>query len=656
MGLIAAPGPSMIASWSPLPACAACRLGWKAASDLDGLDPYLAWADATGFLAYGDIPAGQALPFLLELERTGAHASAGIAASPLFQALQPGLQYADVHARSLQGSCATITALVQPGYVLRLRDASDAGGEKLQLRAQLALPSVTALVQAPAAITPGTRTTIAVIDDGLPFAHAKFRQWDGKAWHTRVRYFWDQGRDASGGWRVPGDLGYGRELDAAAIDALMKAATRANGTLDEDAVYAAAGYERMRHRSTHGSVVADIAAGAPDPLHPGAKPDAACQADLVFIQLPRTAVDDFAAGALEAFIVDALRYTDARSGGRPLAINLSYGTFAGPHDGTSLLDVAFDAFLAGRDDCVLVVPAGNTRDTRTHAYVQLDGKATQALRWQVQPDDATDTFMEVWLPGAPPNPVKVRLLPPGTDPGISENLIPFIGASDARIGCDAAGRPVCGVLHPARCATGRNGTMVLAAIAPTRARPGRAAAPAGTWTVQLRTTGAPVKVHAWIERDDGSLATGGKQSRFEEGSAALSEACTLGSFSHADAIVVVGGCIDDERGPRPLTAYTGCGPSRVPGARTGPDAVAGSEESVTLTGLRAAATHSGDSVRLAGTSVAAPVVVRQAVNGVLAAGSGRSSAQVKAALLDLAKEPDAGEPQEHVGRGRFKSR
>ena len=49
----------------------------------------------------------------------------------------------------------------------------------------------------------------------------------------------------------------------------------------------------------------------------------------------------------------------------PLAVNISYGTFAGPHDGSSLLESALDELLAmGRKNFAIVLAAGNARRER----------------------------------------------------------------------------------------------------------------------------------------------------------------------------------------------------------------------------------------------------------------------------------------------------
>ena len=80
--------------------------------------------------------------------------------------------------------------------------------------------------------TPST-VIIGVIDDGIAFAHKRFRIGNG----SRVKYFWMQ----DGVYGGPGGkIDYGRELDPTAIQNLMDTHTR-NGSLDEDGLYRAAG-------------------------------------------------------------------------------------------------------------------------------------------------------------------------------------------------------------------------------------------------------------------------------------------------------------------------------------------------------------------------------------------------------------------------------
>src|SRR5205085_6809950 len=109
-------------------------------------------------------------------------------------------------------------------------------------------------------------------------------------------------------------------------------------------------------------------------------PDAAGQAAIIFVQLPRSAVEDTSGGSLTGFVLDALHYIDERTTTRtadneirklPVAINLSYGTFAGPHDGNSIIERAIDEFVERRTECAVVVAAGNAFDKNIHARLSI---------------------------------------------------------------------------------------------------------------------------------------------------------------------------------------------------------------------------------------------------------------------------------------------
>src|SRR5262245_43953223 len=116
-----------------------------------------------------------------------------------------------------------------------------------------------ALAARPAA--PGSPAAVltAVLDEGIAFAHERFR---GLGNRTRIEYFWNQ---EGAGPPPVGLLGlFGTELSAAAIDA---AVTAARG--DEDQVYRTRGdldfaspnYKAVAHRRSHGTHVLDLAAG-----------------------------------------------------------------------------------------------------------------------------------------------------------------------------------------------------------------------------------------------------------------------------------------------------------------------------------------------------------------------------------------------------------
>src|SRR5262245_60456300 len=245
---------------------------------------------------------------------------------------------------------------------------------------------------------------IGVIDDGLAFAHERFRKGNG----TRIEYFWNQ--------LVPGGTGvYLRKsipTTVPPIDTLLGTCRHA-GLVDEDEVYtksrqidyAQSGHKPAAWRVSHGTLAMDLAAGD-DP--------ASVQDDrpIVCVQLPVATTADTSGGTLSAQVRLALDYIIASANQiaadrglppPPIVVNLTYGIFAAPHDGSGLLEAAIDDFIVAReaaDNAALrvVLPSGNSNLLRCHARVSINSGGKKELDWRLQPDDRTESWIEVWLP------------------------------------------------------------------------------------------------------------------------------------------------------------------------------------------------------------------------------------------------------------------
>jgi hypothetical protein len=405
--------------------------------------------------------------------------------------------------------------------------------------------------------------------------------------------------------------------------------------IDEDAVYRAARYADVTARLTHGTHVLDLAAGA-DPMSAIER-----EPKIIFVQLPTQAVEDTSGGSMVTCVIDALRYILDRTGSidpqapatGPLVINLSYGSMAGPHDGSTLLESAMDALLAEskrlnpdgtrRRYVEIVLPAGNNFEADGHALLKLTpSRRSRSLSWQIQPDDSTDTFLELWYDRSAAGRVKVQVTPPG-----GRTCDAPIDTAWALQGAGAAA-PTAAVIHRTRVASGLNDAMVLIALAPTRARdPVAPLADAGIWTVSacLVDDGDPVEVFAWIERDDPTIGSRGspRQSTFvrdrarparnrDYGTASLvRRSITCNSIANGTHTIVVGGCVGGGA-EFEMARYSSAGPARrsAKAKREWPDLVAVCEESLALFGVAAAGTRSGIRARMNGTSVAAPQVCR----------------------------------------------
>ena len=255
---------------------------------------------------------------------------------------------------------------------------------------------------------------IGVIDDGCALFNSK---WSMPSGQSRIVALWDQGQAfAALPWQ-PTAMGYGRQLlnEGNALDILRRKFEA--DSADELRWYEQLGYPRsllggMPER-LHGTHVLDLAAGWPDPLAAFALPGSTADAPLadsaiVFVSLPQLNTEDTTGGSLGLHVLDALRYMvdvrrclrrlDGRAGAPPLVVNISYGTLAGPHDGSSLIEQAIDDFLEHEPDCAVIIGAGNGRTSQCHARLTLAPGDSATLQWLREPDDATDSFAELSWP------------------------------------------------------------------------------------------------------------------------------------------------------------------------------------------------------------------------------------------------------------------
>ena len=157
---------------------------------------------------------------------------------------------------------------------------------------------------------------------------------------------------------------------------------------------------------THGTHVAGIASGSgigsPNLKYKGIAPDA----ELVFVcikhyddDIPPSALSDYVIA--NPAIIDAYQYIFdyAQSVGKPAVINLSWGMHTGPHDGTSLFDLATER-LTGSGK-ILVGAAGNYGDNPMHfeAALRNDTVHTLATEWNRLARDEEQLYLDYWGSG-----------------------------------------------------------------------------------------------------------------------------------------------------------------------------------------------------------------------------------------------------------------
>ena len=601
---------------------------WSVAGALEGSDPYLVWADLSGFAGMGGLPTAMARVMVQ---------------------LDPATTPKEFHSRLRTQALGEVNPLYRgfgsdgPRYCTASVKAGFFGAWRgLQVRRYaLSQPRITGIepqvqYEDMMFVDQGRRVLIGVIDDGLPYLHERFRSRSG----TRIVGFWDQDSDQAAGT-------YLHQSDINKLIARLTAPPPARAS--EARLYEEQRYARMRLTETHGAAVLDLAAG-------GTHHDIAC------VQLPLNTYADSSGGSLAAQALDACHFVRSLAdASQPVVINLSYGGQAGPHDGSGMLEAALDELLTiNPRDLAVVLAAGNSYDADCHARLQLPSRGTLTLHWRVPSSDATESFMELWgadaALGHPGFDVVVK--PPGGQAS------PAIGPGALRVAASKSGNPWCAIVNAALAPKAR--ARALVALAPTVRMDAatRDPAPPGDWEVSITNRGGATTVDAWIERDGPVFRTdiGGKQSTFEdpERRGYVVRAATLSNVASGKLTVVVGAHV---AASGQMSDYSSAGDLAQAGYRAGPDLSAPGDESETRPGIEAAGTRSGYVFRMGGTSAAAPQVARLIADFLASQSAPVANADIKAWLASKAQLDDryyppgdgTAAPPARAGAGRIKT-
>lgn len=459
----------------------------------------------------------------------------------------------------------------------------------------------------------GADVVVGIIDDGCAFAHRDFLRPGTSS--SRVVYLWDQARNpatAANGWVASADLPYGCEItnnpaDARQyIDEAIGHHIGPGALIREDEVYRELGYVHPRvlpALASHGTHVMGIAAGNGTSTmgFEGVAP----AADIVFVQFPTAAIE-MGMAALSLLINDAVAYVFARAAklGKPAVVNISYGGYAGPHDGTSPVEAGIDDLLALPDRAV-VVSAGNGFEADCHAHDTVKpGHSSTPLHWVVHPFDPTLNFMQIWYNGTAK--LELSLTSPG-----GEVLGPVKLGAHLNI-VVAGSADVVGLIdHQTN--VSNNDNRIEITLNPTMDDPTIATAvpaPSGIWTVQLKNVGTAheANVHAWIERDDAGHPGSARRRQSEFVTADADPEFTLASLATGLHTIAVGAY---NTATQEVCRYSACGPTRPTGGhrpRRKPEVCAPAEEEPLGRGVLSASSRKARATRMNGTSASSPHV------------------------------------------------
>ena len=688
------------------------RVDWaSAAGGRTAIDPYVVWAEATNFVDLGVTPTPEMrVPVIIELDNN-------LTAMQFAEFVKnkdkewPWIQTSELYLNPAPGleNTTFCTANVTREFFAELGQNAQSELRQWIKRFELGLPMKPPSATAQGVLTPaaeqelagflrvaaaemagiaeeeGVRSPIVgIIDDGLAFAHERFQQPDGT---TRILYFWNQGYPKSEPLttKVTAVPGYGLEFTKVAIDTLMKK-SRSDGLVDEDLVYRKAGYLEVSRYWAHGTHVMDLACGS-DPREVDAS---SSRIICVQIQPPSRTTRDRSSGWLAIHVLDGLRYILDRASRlappqTPVVVNLSFGHIAGPHDGSSMLEGAIQELIEAYSQRPLevVVAAGNSLLSRCHAGLSLGPNDSRTLDWRVLPDDATPSFMEIWLrpEGSASPDVKIEVTTPWGDS--NNTLQPVQGSYVHTWRLD--GEVLGAIIHLRRVATGDR-EMILLAVAPTQ-RLGRdervptqsvghdeKVAPCGTWSVQISNCGTGrVHIEAYIERDETpyGFPRRGRQSRFEDPNyerfdkfgrlkeddarenpeqkppeSYVKRADTINSIATGARTVVVAGFRGSDKG---TARYSSNGMLI--------NAAGPTEDSITCHGVLAAGSRSGSKVAMNGTSVAAPQLTRALASRLEKSGAGmKTGRRIVDKLAADAEQNPAPVRSPRFGNGRIDAR
>ena len=358
--------------------------------------------------------------------------------------------------------------------------------------------------------------------------------------------------------------------------------------------------------AAHGTHVMDIAAGnggepnlfngkpgsvAPQPSPPGVAPNA----QIIFVNL--RSFEGTTLGS-SRYLLEAVDYIFRKADklNLPAVVNLSLSTTGGPHDGTTLIEQAFEDLVNQRPGRAIVTSAGNAYSLDSH----VSGKAGQGdaakatILWSTDPrhTDSEEKSegkneMEIWYPKG--KKLTVSLSAPNGDSGDWLSL-GSVNLGETKVLMDGEKR-VGRISHRRKDPNNYDNQIDIRL-------PHLGDLP-GPWKIELSSPKETVDFEAWIEQSERGL------SRFQS---KTNSKITLGSISCGNGTITVGAFDTAERATlSPPYEDTSAGPIRYTYKNKGKTLRDKPELSAPGVGIVAARAQGGVT-SMSGTSMAAPHV------------------------------------------------
>ena len=240
----------------------------------------------------------------------------------------------------------------------------------------------------------GKGVIVGIADSGLDFRHRDFRKSDGT---TRILGLFDQ-RESGAAGSPPAPFTYGGECTPAMINSAIAGDPAAC---------------TQRDTNGHGTHVGGIAAGNGQATGNGQLAyrmiGMAPDADLLVANPPGV-------GLVTSAVLDAIAYMKARAQalGKPLVVNMSFGSYFGARDGTSNYEQGLNS-LAG-PGVILVAAAGNEANVPIRATGTITQGGSVSVNFNVPATNSSGGpfalgQLEIWYPGS--NSYGVNLAGPG---------------------------------------------------------------------------------------------------------------------------------------------------------------------------------------------------------------------------------------------------